>query len=306
MPILLAALSALLYGGADFAGGFASRRNSVFSVIFVSQLAGILAALAAAPLVGPNSPSAADLLWGGAAGLFGALGLGFLYYGIGRGVVAIVSPLSALAGVLVPMAFGLILGEAPSALAWGGAALCLPATFLLTWEGLPAPGGGSGGGAGMNAPPGGEGGTGRADRPEGLSGTRASFLYGLLAGIGFGGFFIAVSRPGDGAGLWPLVAARCVSILAMGAAAVYLGRPLRILPGGRRMVLSAGLFDMGANIAFVLAARSELLVLVTVVTALYPAPTVLLARVFMGQRLGGFRKAGLLLAVAGAALIGAG
>jgi len=285
MPVLFAALSALLYGSADFAGGFASRRNSVFSVIFFSQIAGLLAALLAAPLAGPNAPAAADLAWGAAAGILGALGLGFLYHGIGRGIVAVVSPVSALTGAVVPMLFGLIAGESPSPAGWAGAALCLPSTVLLTWEGFPS--GGAGGGPGASA-------------------ARRSLRIGLLAGLGFGGFFIAVSRTGADAGLWPLVAARCASILAVGASALLLRRRLGVGAGARRIAISAGILDMGANIAFLLAARSGMLVVVSVVTALYPGPTVLLARIFMGQRLGPAKAAGLVLAVAGTALIGAG
>jgi drug/metabolite transporter (DMT)-like permease len=222
-----------------------------------------------------------DLLWGAAGGLFGAAGLGFLYYGIGRGIVAVVSPLSALIGALIPMIFGLLAGEMPSPPAWFGAVLCLPATALLSLSS-----------------------SSEGTRGKDARGVGPSFLYGVLAGIGFGGFFITVSRSGVGAGIWPLLSARFFSIMTTGAFAIFLRSPISIAAGNRRLVLVTGALDMGANIAFLLASRSEMLILVTIVTSLFPAPTVLLARIFMGQKLGLLRTAGLCMAVAGIALIG--
>jgi drug/metabolite transporter (DMT)-like permease len=278
MSILLAALSSLMYGTADFAGGFASRRNSVFSVIIVSQLAGALLAAAAAPLVGPNAPAAIDLLWGFAAGICGAMGIGFLYRGIGRSIVAVVSPVAALVGALVPLVFGLTLGESPSALAWLGTALCLPAVVLLSAEG------------------------GAGNRRLLLD----SFLYGIFAGLGFAGFFISVSRTGADAGLWPLLSARFASIFAVLVLALLLKKKIKIAPQTLGVVISAGIFDMGANIAFLLASRAGMLILVTTVTSLYPGPTVLLARLVFHQPIGPARFAGLVLAVAGVILISIG
>jgi len=279
MSIVYAILAALLYGSADFAGGFASRRASVYSVLVLSQLAGAALALVAAPVLGPNSPLPADLLWGALGGLSGSVGLFFLYYGIAAGIVAVVSSVSALVGALVPMAFGLLLGETPSVPAWIGAALCLPAVLLLSYER-----------------------SGREARRE----VRKSLLVGVLAGLGFGGFFIAVSRPGADAGIWPLVASRAASILSISTAALVLRRSMRPASGGLWIVITAGLCDMGANIAFVLGSREGLLILVTIITSLFPGPTVLLARIFMHQRLGPARLAGFILALAGVALIGVG
>ncbi|HUX22585.1 MAG TPA: EamA family transporter, partial [Spirochaetia bacterium] len=183
MGVLLAGLSALLYGSADFAGGYASRRASAMSVVVVSQIFGVLTALAAAPFVGTTEVSPVDLLWGGVAGIGGAVGLIALYRGIAGSVVAIVSPTAALLGAVFPVLFGLLIGEQPALLAWIGIALCLPAVGLLSF-----------------------GGRASSDAHR----TLASFLFGAVAGVGFACFYIAISRPSSGAGLWPLVAARAV------------------------------------------------------------------------------------------------
>ena len=278
MTAVLALLSALLYGSADFSGGHASRRNSVFAVMLVSQAAGILVALVAAPLVGPNAPARRDIAWGLLAGITGWMGLAALYSGLAKHKAAIVSPVSALVGAIVPAVFGAAIGERPSELALIGAALCLPAIFLLSYE--------------------------RGETRDKLE-LRSSFLFGTVAGLGFGSFFIAISRTGAGSGLWPLLASRAASLTAT-ACVVFLGR--KRFAGVRRKDLPASLFagvaDMGANVCFLLASRSGLLMLVTLITSLFPAPTVLLARIFHGQKVSGPRAAGMALALAGVALIG--
>jgi drug/metabolite transporter (DMT)-like permease len=277
MTAILSLLSALLYGAADFSGGLATRKNSVFSVMLLSQTAGILVALIAAPIVGPNMPKAADLAWGLLAGFTGSVGLAALYRGLALHKAAIVSPISALVGAIVPAAFGAALGERPSKLAWIGVALCLPAIFLLSYE---------------------RGET--RDKAE----LKSSFLYGLVAGLGFGSFFIAISRTAPASGLWPLLASRIASIAAT-AAIVFLGhKPIAIARPDRPIALFAGMADMGANVCFLLASRSGLLILVTLITSLFPAPTVVLARIFQAQAISLPRAAGIALALAGVALIG--
>jgi drug/metabolite transporter (DMT)-like permease len=279
MPIFLAGLSALMYGFADFAGGYASSKSHVLSVVALSQSAGLAVALASIALMGTPFPGRTDLLWGAAAGLSGAVGLVTLYRGLASSIVAIVSPVSALVGALVPAAFGLALGERLSGLTLAGAALCVPAILLLSWNG-----------------------PGEGDARS----LRSAFAQGALAGLGFGGFFIAISRTGAASGLWPLVASRCASISVVLAVMAATGRRPRVERGGRLAALGSGLADMGANVLFLFAARSGLLTLVSVVSSLYPAPTVLLGRIFFRQRVSPARAAGLGLALAGVALISAG
>ena len=185
MSIVLAALAALMYGCGDFAGGTASRKNPLLSVVLFSQIIGVAAALAVIPFLGVKSPAPSDLVFGSLSGIFGTLGLLALYEGIAKTPVAVVSPFSAVIGALLPMAFGLISGENPSPVMWIGSAVCIPAVILLSWEKSGAVGSGE---------------------------IKKGLLYGMIAGAGFGGFFIAISRTAPEAGLWPLVAARSTSI----------------------------------------------------------------------------------------------
>ena len=277
MALLLAGCAALSYGIADFCGGFAAGRSRLLSVLLLSQLLGMLVVLAGLALLPHGLPSWRDLGWGFLAGLTGSLGLFMLYGGIARSIVAIVSPASAVGGALLPVLFGLLLGERPAAMAVAGSALCLPAILLLTWEGSAGERGGKA--------------------------ARTALGYGILAGLGFGSFFITLSRASPGAGLWPLVAARAASIFAFAIALRCARQPFRIARNACAPALAAGAADMAANILFLLASQSGLLSLVAVIASLFPAPTVILARIFLGQRLPATRWAGLALALTGVALI---
>jgi len=277
MALLLAGFSALLYGIADFSGGFAAQRSRLLPVLVLSQLLGTVVALAALGFLGQSQPSAKDLLWGFLAGLTGSMGLFMLYGGIANSIVAIVSPTSAVVGAIIPVLFGLFLGDRPSTTAIVGSLFCLPAILLLTWE---------------------QGSEGPRQLP-----VKRALGYGILAGLGFGIFFTTLSRAGSGSGVWPLVAARVASISAFVVVMLATREPFRVARGGIAPALVAGAADMGANILFLLASQSGMLSLVAIVTSLFPAPTVLLARLFLHQRIPPVRMAGLALALAGVALI---
>ncbi len=277
MALVLAGCSALLYGIADFAGGYAASKSRLLSVLILSQLVGTVVALVALMLLGSTGPTVRDLLWGFLAGFSGSMGLFMLYGGIARSIVAIVSPTSALIGALIPVLFALVSGERPSPSAITGSLICLPAILLLSWEGK------------------------GAESPKGT--VRSALLYGILAGLGFGIFFVTLSRSNPGAGVWPLLGARVASIASFTLALLASRHSFRVERGGLVPSMVAGAADMGANILFLLASQSGMLSLVAIITSLFPAPTVILARFVFQQRIPPIRMAGLVLALAGVALI---
>ncbi len=302
MSVLLASLAALFFGTADFTGGFASRKNAIPAVLVWSQLAGLALVLLFILVDGRAvPPTVTDGLYGAAAGLAGLGGLAFLYRGLSRGYVGIVSPLAALVGALTPLLAGFILGERLSLTAGLGVALSLPAIVLVSWHGhIPV-------------------------HLKDHRRTKESLRDGTLSGALFGLFFVFISVPDAAAGMWPLAVARMSSVSATaGAVMLWPGmqgrnswrgwNPLRAgqrragvarltLRGGVPVVIAAGLLDMAANIFLVLAFRHGLLTIVAVISSAYPVQTVVLSRVFFGERVGRIRMVGIALALTGIALM---
>jgi drug/metabolite transporter (DMT)-like permease len=277
MAVGLSLLGAIVFGCADFWGGLATRRSGrTAAVVVVTQLAGLLALFVEAPLVGSSTLHATDLLWGAAAGLCGMVGLLCFYRALAVGTMSIVSPITAVVSAIVPVVAGLLLGDRPEALAWVGIAIGIGAIVLF--GGVPHPHGSSG----------------------------AAVLGAVLGGLGFGTFFVLLSQSGDGAGLWPLVAARSVSGAVLVLGALVLHQPLRLARDPLRIAIAAGVADVSANALYLVSTHYGLLPVVGVVIAFYPASTLVLARVVLHERLEPLHWAALGLAGAAVVLIALG
>ena len=285
MHLVLALAAAATWGASDFVGGLVGRRVSGTSVAFASQLVGLGGLALMAPLAG-GSPSAGDVAWGAASGLGGAAGVALLYHGLAVGQMSVVAPLTAVGSATLPVLFGLLTGERPSAPALAGVVLALVAVGVLCSSG---PQEGNGGDEDLHR--------------GGGNGSGAGLASGVAAGIGFGFFFICLGRTSDGAGMWPLLGARVVSVTLLAGVVLATGRAL--LPGERTgpAVVLTGVLDVTANAAFLLATRRGLLSIVSLLASLYPAATVALARVVLGERLSTAQSAGLVGAAGAVALI---
>lgn len=275
MVVLFGLAAAIVYGAADFTGGYAARRTPALAVVVLSQSAALVALAAVLPLLDTPLPPARDLGLGALAGIAGGAGIGFLYRGLAAGRMGVVAPTTAVGAACLPVVAGMVLGERPGPIALLGVAVALVAVVAVS----AAPG-------------------------EDASGRRG-LADAVIAGIGFGVFFIVLSRVAEDAGLWPLLTAR-TSIPVVGAAALLTRTPLRTPPAMLPVIALAGILDMAANVLFLLATQTGLLSLAAVLTSLYPASTVLLARVVLGERLGRLQAIGVALALTGAALIAAG
>jgi drug/metabolite transporter (DMT)-like permease len=274
MAALLALVSAALYGVGDFCGGLATRRASAAAVVLWSHLLGLLLVVASLAVVSAD-PTWGDVGFGAAGGLAGAVGVGFLYHALSIGRMSVVAPTTALLAAIVPVGAGLLQGERPSAGVGVGMGLALAAIVLVAAEG--------------------EG----SLRPSDLRG----LLFALGAGLGFGLFFVALSHTGDDAGTWPLLGARLASVTAV-ALLVLLGRAGGALPtGSRRFAAVAGTLDVTSNLLYLLAVREGLLSVVSVLVALYPVSTVVLARVVLRERFAAMQRVGMALALPAAVLI---
>ena len=313
MAIVLATLSALLFGSSDFVGGYATRKNGALVVVLLSQAAGLIAAVLAAMALGDSFAGPRDLLFGALAGVGAVVGLVLLYHGLATTVVGVVSPVAAVVGALFPVVFGLAAGERPALTAWIGMAVAIPAIALLVWErparrarppGEGPPGEGSPEGRPYRPAPEDSAGEepARAGRPA-LPRSVTAALIGIAAGIGFGLSVIAISRVSADTTLWPIAAARIAGIAGLVPILLVTRRPVRVVRGSWIYIVLAGILDMTGTIAFLQASRGTLLAIAAVITSLYPAPTVILGAVVLKEHITATRGVGLVLAVAGIALI---
>jgi drug/metabolite transporter (DMT)-like permease len=276
LAIGLALGASFAWGLGDFLGGLKSRSLHVLTVLVVSQVAGIAAAFVWVGVAGESFPSWSATAFGAAAGASGCLGIGALWRGMAIGAMGVVAPVSAVAAV-IPFAVGVASGERPGALQIAGILLALVGVAVASRE--PAAQGG---------------------------GQAAGFGLALLAALGFGLYFVFADRAADESVPWAVATARGSSLLLALLAALYVGASLR--PGRSVLPVLAviGLCDVGANMLFSLATTRGFLSIVSVLSALYPVATVVLAALVLHERVSPMQRLGVAGALAGAAMITAG
>jgi drug/metabolite transporter (DMT)-like permease len=276
VAVLLALGCAVVYGAADFMGGLASRKASVFGVVALSQAAGLVALVGLLPWLG-GPVSAADLAWGAASGVAGATGLVVFFRALSRGVMSVIAPITAVTAAAVPVLVGLLTGDRLHAWSVVGIVLALAAVVLVSAEG------------GLGAL--------LAARP-------ASVVPALVAGAMFGIFFVLLDRTSDDSGLTPLVTARIASMLLVVLVALVGRQSLRVPRTSLPLVVASGVADMTANALFLLATQQDGQLAITgVLASLYPVSTVVLAQVVLHERLVRAQIAGLGAAIAAVVLI---
>jgi len=299
LAIVLALASAIGYGGSDFAAGLASRSAGVIQVTLLASTVSAIVVTAALPFAASHPPSAAALAWGAVAGLGGTMGALALYLGFRHAAFSVAGPISAVGAAGFSVLAGLLLGERPTALALTGIVLALPAIVGVSASAA----------SGTVASAASAG--GRSDEPAGDPAATtgrpiAGAVAGLVAGACFALLFIGLDRAGSGSGLWP-VAATQVAELAVALAVALAARNVR-LPGPRPRLLAGitGATGAAGTILFFFATHEGFLAVTAVLTSLYPAVTIVLARTVLGERLTALRLAGLTLAAACVALIAVG
>src|SRR6266550_4893274 len=132
MAYLLATLSAVFYGAADFTGAMVTRRVATIPVVLLSQATGLVMVAVILPFVSTEAPRAADLWWGAGAGLAGGVGVGLLYYALAIGTMSVVAPTTAVLAVAIPVVASVALGERPGWLAVVGILLGIGAIALVS------------------------------------------------------------------------------------------------------------------------------------------------------------------------------
>jgi drug/metabolite transporter (DMT)-like permease len=308
LAVLLALVAAVSFGGSDYTAGLASRKASVLKVTVVAE--GINAALVVPVVlvVSRHPPSVPTLEWGAAAGVGGVGGVMALYMGFRHAEFSVASPVSAVAAAGFSALVGLLSGERPSALSLAGMLLTAPAIVAvsvsaarldaaqLNKSGMATPAAGAADAPGSNE----DAGTSAVDRHV------AGVVWGLAAGVGFAVFLIGLNRAGSANDLWPVGVADLTGVLTAVAVAAV-ARQLAPPPvGTRRLSLLTGIIAAIGTLSVFLATHRGLLAVTAVIYSLYPAGTIILARVRSHERLTKIGMSGLCLAAASVSLIAAG
>jgi drug/metabolite transporter (DMT)-like permease len=266
--------ASLSWGTSDFSGGLASKRVHVFGVMTISYGLGVVLLVALALLRSEPLTLSPDLAWAAAAGLVGAVGLAAQYRALAVGRMGIAAPTAAVLGAMIPVLFSAAVEGLPGSPRVAGFILAIVGVWFLS-------------------------------RPAEAGESRDGIGLAILAGIGFGLFFVLMDRVRTNAVFWPLVSARGVSffaVLGITLASRQTWQPeASLLP----VVLLAGALDVGGNTFFLLAAQAGRLDVASVLSSLYPAVTVLLARLVLQERLSRVQGIGVIAALIAIFLIAA-
>jgi drug/metabolite transporter (DMT)-like permease len=283
--VILGLTTSLVYGFADFFGAIASRKLSSVLVTAVAGIVGFFFLLTMIPFFGATFSQAA-VVAGIAAGVASAIGITALYASLAIGPISIISPFGAVLGALVPMTFGFFIGDRFGPLGWLALALILVAVVLVGFV------------------------PGEDVRLPSAKGLALAFV----AGAGIGTILIVLKFSPSDSGLASVLVMRLVSagLLNLMLLASWLrlrkrngSSPKSIIAGKFWWaVIAAGIFDSSANIFFTLALRSGSLSVVSVLTALYPLGTIILARLILKERIARIQMFGVLLALSGSAILG--
>jgi len=276
-PASYSVVAVFLWGASDFSGGYGSRRANAFVLTAFSHVCA-LALMTVVALIGPGAfPSRISILWAIAAGSLGGFSLAFFYRALAAGQMGLTAPVAALLGAAIPTLADIAMEGAPSRWTIVGFVLAIVAIWLITRP---------------------ESGSAETGPPKGVA-------MAALSGIGFAGFYLCIHQA-TGSPTWLAAITRVGSLTATSAAVVATRAPLKLDRHPAFFGMSAGFLDVIASALFIYANQHGRLDEAVVITSLYPAVTVLLARIVLKEHFSGWRFAGLLAALAAVPLIAAG
>ncbi len=251
----LALISAAVWGGGDFMGGYASRRSSAIHTLSLAAVSGLTILILAAGIERESFPSWRGILLAAMGGISGALGIAAFWRALTMGHVAVVAPTAGVISAALPVVVGIFTEGLPGTATLGGFGLALAGIWLVSAAG-PS--------------------TGRVSTRE--------FILACLAGVGFGGFLVFLGLVGSGKVFTPLIVSRSMTLF-VGLLLIRLNRmPLPSL-ASNPVALLAGVLDAGGNLFYVLARQFTRLDIAALLSSLYPASTVILAAIVFKEKL---------------------
>jgi drug/metabolite transporter (DMT)-like permease len=275
LGILFALASAVSWGTGDFSGGIATKSRNQFQVLFLMTIPGIFMLALIAYATGEPHPQGSDALWSVSAGLCGAIGIASLFRGLSLGNAAVVAPTAAVIGAGMPVAFSSLFIGLPGVLKMLG--------FLTAIAGIWC----------VSRP---------ADGTPHLS--SKGFSHAIIAGAGFGGYFILLAQVEQGMVFAPLAYSK-LAALAVAVIVIFFRRERLPALTASPVALLAGVFDAGGNAFYMLARQHVRLDVAAVLASMYPAVTVLLASLISHEKVVRSQWAGVFLCLAAIALISA-
>lgn len=272
----------MAYGASDFSGAVATKDTDSIVVTAAVQVVSLLALILLLILFPFGQLDSVDLLWGAAAGLGATLGLTMFYRALALGPMSTAASITAMCSASIPVLYGLFRGIVPGGLSLVGIGLAVPASVLV-----------SVGGVGVHRA---VSNLGPREIVGATRGSNQTRMLSILAGIGFGWFFIALSHTSDDGGLFPLLGARAASIIVLFALLIVRRGFERVTGTQTLIIVAAGLLDCAANSLYLLALDGDNFTWVAALSSLYPVSTVLLARGFLKERIFPLQIVGLAMA----------
>jgi len=272
VPTSFGVAAVLAWGTSDFLGGFASKRANAFFLTAISHAGGLVLALALA--LGTHSvvPSQASALWALLAGACGGAALSLFYGALATGKMGLTAPVAALVGAAIPAIVGIATDGLPSKLALTGFAFATIGIWLIA-------------------------------KPEDGQLHTEGLAKALLAGVGFALFYILIKRAGDASAFWSAVSSRFAALVVVSGIVLAGRHAQKMEPSRVGMGIAAGMLDVSGTMLFIRATQTGRLDTAVMLTSLYPAITVLLARFFLAERLTGWKLLGMLAALVAVPLI---
>jgi uncharacterized membrane protein len=264
----------LAWGTSDFLGGYATRRANAFLFTTVVNIGGLLLVGTLAVATHAPLPSGRSAAWMLAGGISGGAALAIFYRALSSGRMGLTAPVAAVLSAAIPAVFSMYREGLPGSVPMLGFVLAAIGLWLITR-------------------------TEAGSTPDGIG-------FAVLAGIGFASFYLCVRQAGDASPLWIASLTRTGGLIITGLIVLLLGKFRDITPAGVRWGLLTGCIDSIGTIFFVCAIQTGRLDEAVVISSLYPAVTVLLARLFLKEHLTRWRFVGLLAALAAVPMIAGG
>ncbi len=295
MAVLLGVLVAVSIGSGDFLSGLAARRMRTSVVVSLSQLWGLILLGIFIAATDRTLPAAWDLLLGVFAGCGMVVGICCLVRGLAVGRMSVVAPATAALGAAVGVGYGFIIGERPGVRAVIGVVLAISAVVLIARVAEHHD-------TDVGAP--------QAHARHIVASRAQEMVLAVGAGLALGAVQVFFAAASDDAGMWPVASSRLTTGILAGAFVLSRLRadrpPGRLTATGVRLVAAYALLDTLGTCLLIEAFRQGFVSLVAPVAALFPAATVLWARLFLDDRMNRGQIAGFGLAAVGLVLIGVG